>query len=216
MKKVTLIIFLLFALLTPALGQIHLRGAGKNRTAGGGGGPTVVATDNFNRADSGSLGANWTALDGGIDIASNAATTTTNSFNVSYWSGNAFNNDQYSKIRIATSPLTPNAIIEITCRVSGTSGNYNFYAVWQNSGQWGMYKQVGATSTDLIAPTNLTFSTNDIIEIRAVGTTISFYLNGTFVQSATDASLSSGSAGFNIFASNDEDPLAEDWEGGNT
>jgi hypothetical protein len=200
----------------PAIAQITLRGAG-NAPPSGGDDAGVVATDNFNHADANNLGGNWTSLDGDIDIVSNAATTTVNSFNVSYWSANAFNNDQYSKIRIATDPLTPNAIIEITCRVSGTpgAGNYSFYAVWQNSGQWGMYKQVGATSTDLIAPTNQTFVTNDVIEIRAVGTTISFYLNGSFVQSATDSSLSSGSAGFNIFASNDEDPLAEDWEGGN-
>jgi hypothetical protein len=168
--------------------------------------------------DASTLEPNWTSLDGNIQIISNQAGITNNSFNVSRWLLNPFNDNQYSKIQIATNPLSPTGIIEITCRVSGTSGagNYSYYAVWQNDGQWGLYKTVaGVGDADLIAPTNRTFSTGDTIEIRASGTTISFYHNGTLVQSVTDSSLASGSAGFNLFASNDAQPRADNWEGGN-
>lgn len=54
-----------------------------NRTGktGGGGGPGIVASDNFNRADGG-LGANWTTTGGNLRIASNVAENT----NIAEWS----------------------------------------------------------------------------------------------------------------------------------
>jgi hypothetical protein len=177
---------------------------------------SLVRTDNFNRANSANLGANWTALDGNIEIISNQAGLGTDGFNVVYWSADAFNANQYSKITITNSPFNPNIAIECSVRVSGTAGagNYNYYAGWATNGQYGIYKQVGATSTDLVAPTSHTWNVGDVIELRVNGTTLTLHQNGSQIASITDSDLSSGRPGINMFAGNGEQPRADNWEGG--
>lgn len=169
-------------------------------------------------AAAGDLGANWTALENSIEIADNEITETgLSNFSVAYWSADPFNNNQYSKIQVIQ--LASDAIIEATVRVSGSSGsgNYSFYAVWVDGTNWGMYKTVaGSGDTTLIASTARAVSSGDTVEIRASGTIISFYHNGNFVQSATDSSLTSGSAGINLYHGNGATPpIADNWEGGN-
>jgi len=108
-----------------------LRGAGS-------GGSTIVASDNFNRADSSDLGANWTIAEDDIEVSSNTAARNEDSFAVAYWSANVFNNNQYSKAQVVTVSSTPQAIVEICCRRSGSTGSLNGYSVWTDGTNWGM------------------------------------------------------------------------------
>lgn len=164
-------------------------------------------TDNFNRAD-GPLGANWTIqLGSNMAIASNQVVTTvatTDQF--AFWDADAFANNQYSKIR-ATQKVD-GAIAAARC--SSTGGTTNAYWVRKD----GIHKFVNGAYTQLLSNDAAALGVNSILEIRVSGTTIERYVDGVLDGSVTDASLSSGSAGFGQYSDNGSTVGCDDWEGG--
>ncbi len=76
-----------------------------------------------------------------------------------------------------------------------------------------LFLRTPGSFTQIGAPTG-TVSNGDTIEIRAVGTTIEGFVNGSSRGSVTDATIASGSAGIGGLGSNSS--VLDDWEGGNT
>jgi hypothetical protein len=172
--------------------------------AGGGGGAS--ASDDFNRSN-GSLGANWTNAVADIVIASNTAANSAlnDADSFVYWNAASFAADQSSKVTIVyRSDSQLLNYIAAGVRMSGSGGSYDGYVASTDgkSGightEIGRYDNGAFTSLKSVATT---FANGDIIECRAVGTTISIYKNGSYVDSVTDTTYATGQPGFGLYSS---------------
>lgn len=179
------------------------------------GGNTVVATDDFNRADSGSLGSNWTNAINGYQITSNIANPTAfGDRSFSYWSHDSFNDNQYSQAVASVNPY----LTAVAVRVGGSGAATRGYYAMCGGGTTGMGLaktfNVGVLS-QLLLGSNASAScvAGDTIRIEAQGTTITAYLNGVQVIQVTDSTYTSGSPGIHgSYTGFDE---WDNWEGGN-
>jgi hypothetical protein len=165
-------------------------------------------TDNFNRADAGSLGSPWSDTNGGFAIVSNTARSETDGLNAAEYV-QTYSNDQYSKA-IITIQATSYTGVAVRMSDTGTD-DYVFFVNPGGSG-WVLQKHVsGSVNLDSGAGT---FSNGDVIEIRAVGTDISAYKNGAELTTVSDADVASGNAGIMSFQISGVATILDDWEGG--
>lgn len=169
----------------------------------------LPATDNFNRADSANLGANWTEQGSGLAIISNAAGGNVNgAYQFDYWNADVFPNDQYSQAVIGTL----NGELLLTVRAQNVVA-FDLYALLiQADGDSYIFRWDDALPTLVSSLGNFSFSSTDVIKFTAVGTTLQAYKNGSPLgASATDATYASGSAGIGCLNIADR---WDNWEGG--
>lgn len=179
---------------------------------------SVVATDDFNRADGG-LGANWSEAataytDNQPVIVSNEVKSGGEGSydNASYWNANSFANDQYAKARISALPASGTSLMGVMVRGNGTDYCFNQYKRDSGSNKSRIYWFNAGAYTAIALQNTTTFATNDTIELEVEGTTYTMYKNGVSILSGSNASApSSGSAGLTVY---DLDERLDDWEGG--
>lgn len=181
---------------------------------------SVLATDDFNRADSSSLGANWAVAQGdgaGFAIASNACVIESSSGNYrgSYYSAVSAPNDQYSQALITQ---LSNVAQGVTVRMITSGGVRNYYAAGFNANEFGggsrIWKCVAGVFTSLATgSTSLAAGQTWYLEIQ--GTNLVFKINGATECTASDASLSSGQFGLMGAHSGAANySVFDDWAGG--
>jgi hypothetical protein len=177
----------------------------------------VAVSDNFTRANNASLGANWATPTGATPFAiltnaANIANGAGGTSGASYWSANAFADNQYAETSAGlggtapgwsgmVTPIAPGPAV----RMSASARTFYVASVffWDDGIDNGygvaLFKCVNGTFTRL-AEASVAVSAA-VVRIKAVGTTISVEVasahGGTYTQllSVTDASISSGSAG---------------------
>lgn len=197
-----------------------------------------VASDNFNRADSNSWGTGWTESEASpfqtFVISGNQGAVQLGTTDIRCGSAlrtESYNNDQYSTATFksySTNNASNLAYGGLVVRGSGSRASFTGYGILPgNSGGTNsrLVKWVNANlasngngRTDLA--TGLTISNNDILEIRANGTTISVLKNGSQIASVTDSAISTGVPGFAaqfppFTVSEAFDSRWDDWSGGN-
>lgn len=178
--------------------------------------PTVVATDNFNRAD-GPIGSNWTnAISGeGFNVSSNAATPVNDGVNaVVFWNANSFENDQYSKCILVADNVGfkgPGARFSVD----------NGYIVnASHAGTIRIQKVVGGALTEL-QNTGDTPVAGDELKIEVTGQSpnieIKAYKNGSQVGTTVtgQSDHNSGAAGIYVHDPGGLSTRVDDFEGGN-
>lgn len=173
-----------------------------------------LATDNFNRADSLDLGANWTPPAAGFDplqIVSNAVRPQTITiFNGEYYSAISWPADQYSECRLIAIPATNGP--GPAARMSTT--DQTFYVVNANTGGLQLFRvlagsvvQIGSSATVPVV--------GDILRIEAQGTTIRVLLNSVQQISVVDANIATGQAGIFVYeATAVTNSQLDEWAGG--
>lgn len=177
-------------------------------------GGTPARTDDFNRANAATLGANWTNQTANTpSVSSNQCVATASNHHCAYWSANAFNNNQYAKavVKAVSSGVS---YCGVTVRSTGNGGTTNNYHFLTDGAGGSGHTAIGKFENNVqsfILNISTTFAVNDVIELRVSGTTVSAYKNGAFLDSVVDTSHASGSAGVHVFGSAQQD----DWEGGN-
>lgn len=177
---------------------------------------TALATDDFNRADSTGLGANWTAIpsNGSGFVRSNTFSSTTDDPVAAYYNGVTWPANQYAQCKILT-PLSTGGDNGggPAVRCSGLA-NTAYFTLAHSAGTQiysvvaGSYNQEGSDS-NVPANTNLLY-----LEIQgtAPGALI-LKVAGTTRITATSALIAAGNAG--IFGAYENNPtLLDDWEGG--
>lgn len=159
---------------------------------------SVLAQDNFNRANSGSLGANWTtgtALSA-PGILSNAFATQGASDHGAFYNAITWPNNQYSQVAAVVNATSFNTDGAPLARMA--SGAWTAY-LWDisNVPQGKLFKVVATAFTGISTATNLTCNAGDTVRLETQGTTIRGLVNGSVIsgQSQTDSAISSGSAG---------------------
>ena len=173
-----------------------------------------IASDNFARPD-GLLGSNWTLGLNTLSVYNNQVQSNTagTSQTIAYWNANSFANDQFSKLVLSAAEINSTASgVGVCVRCSSTSGGngYVFYGLSVGYFQWG--KVVDGTFT-LFNQTGRVANVGDVIELDAVGTTITGLVNGTQIFSVTDSDLSSGNAGISGYGQG-TDVMANNWAAG--
>lgn len=171
----------------------------------------LPATDNFNRTDGG-LGSNWTAAYGALAILSNQVRPNNVGDEAGlYWNADTFAADQYSQATYAVAGA--NDAIGVAVRMSGSGATANYYMAYCDGATLylgkvinGVWSQIGATDSGWAA--------GDLIRLEVEGTTLRVKRGSTTRLTATDSSISSGSAGlagYNAFSAG----RIDNWEGGN-
>lgn len=183
------------------------------------------ATDNFNRANTGTLGANWTndtTTGATWEISSNTAIPTSPVTNdsMAYYTGISWGNDQYSQAVLSvTGANGAQSGVGLVLRGSGNpeaTGNAYVAAISNVSPTLFMSKFVSGTYT-LVSSSSLTYTNGDTFEFDVIGTNFFFQHSGLVVASfGTDSSISSGSPGLWLSGSTAAaSTFADNWQGGN-
>lgn len=182
----------------------------------------LPATDNFNRADAGTLGANWTKItsENDIGITSNRASNkSTGPINGDYWNADTFAGDQKSEAEVVK--FGGGNDIELSVRVRVDNAAQNYYAGGRNdfinpNDRRRIWKITGGTRSS-IAFQATALALNDVIRLEIVGTTLEIFYNGTSEFTGTDVSFASGSAGIGVRSAGGaaavDDNQLDDWTG---
>lgn len=153
---------------------------------------SVIVTDNFNRADTASLGTNWTIPGPGWTIFSNQAkaavgTEAHSCFTGAAWTGGA---DHYSEAQYVTNGMTGD-LLGASARLSTSA--VTAYAALVDGTSFALFKIVAAAYTSLASVSGGVL--NNTLRCEAQGTTIRSVLNGTVKSTVTDAAIASGNPG---------------------
>src|SRR5215813_10672580 len=175
----------------------------------------VTGSDDFNRAN-GSLGAGWADVsDGGLAIAGQAAAGTASAgVSGDIRTGESYPSDQYSQVQVTSTQLSGGQWIGPMVRAQ--NGGLNAYVGiynWNNgSPNLMLFRRSGVnTWTQLGATYNSgPLAAGATLQVSAVGSAISFLLNGVQRISVTDTSLSGGGPGIMSFGTGQVD----NWSGG--
>lgn len=172
-------------------------------------------TDDFNRADSSTLGANWTRNStGDLGIVSNQVKFNSGAtgFLQSTYTGVSWTNDHYAEVKLITLASTKD--MGCVVRGGGTSdANVTGYFFVVNdtdaavtlgsSISCGIYKLAGTSSAVLVTSSGFTqtLSANDVIRLSVTGTSLVASVNGVTKVSVTDSLYASGKPGIYISGS---------------
>lgn len=162
---------------------------------------SVLASDNFNRADENPLGNSvWATQSGQTpwQVASNVATPTdlSGTDDVSLYTGIAWPNDQYSEAQLTVNSTTGGGQ-GVGLAVRGAAGaitGYSLIADHAASNNVALFKHNAGTPTTLITITQA-WTDGATWRLEVQGTTLRGFLNGVQVITATDGVVTSGSPG---------------------
>lgn len=193
----------------------------------------AVYTDDFNRANTQVMGSNWTILQEndnggfGFKILSNQLVWDNSASAAAVMRyNNTFTADQYSQFKVVTSVYQSGSGDVRYCgpgtRLNGSGGTFNdgYVATAIISSDITNVNNItlyNGGSGSLVASGFANVSANDIIKITSVGTTHTYYRNGSSQGSGTDATFNTtNAAGVYAVLSGGGSPPAtmDDWEGG--
>jgi hypothetical protein len=181
---------------------------------------TQFATDDFNRSDSGTLGANWTDQVAGIGIVSNEANGSGGPVDdmMSFYNAVSPADDQASICTISLISLTNSRYVGVTVRASDAGSSRNSYWLLATPIETYLFKVIAGSNTLL---QTLGAVPGNKIRLEIIGDTLrafSDYGSG-FVQIGSDQAsggeLTSGYCGITIsqFPSTGDSGIVDDWEG---
>jgi len=179
----------------------------------------VLATDNFNRADTigPDMGQGWVnvtgySADNGMQIVSNAVVPTTlASDKVELYTSASFKADQYAQADISVTGATSETGIGLALR-GGFNGSY--YRIVVNKGDFIHISKFILGAFTSLAFRGTAWTDGDTLRVEVQGTTIRVYRNG-IQQGAdiTDASIVSGYSGV-AYSSTSTSASLDNWSAG--
>lgn len=160
---------------------------------------TTLASDNFNRADGTSLGANWT-----VQVARDSPAIGTNEATVAaspltpawaYYSGTSFPADQWAE-GVIGSRVHPGADEGAgpSVRMTSTGSAYGYF-VQGGATDTRLYLYNGVNGYTQLGTTAGSVGSGDTLRLEIVGTSLTVKKNGSTYITATDSTLSTGAAG---------------------
>ena len=171
----------------------------------------TLATDNFNRADGG-LGAGWTAIsDGAMSIASQQVIGTVGQNTGEIRTGETYASDQFSQISVTSTALSGGQWIAAAVRMQNSGQNaYAGLYYWNfGSPELMLFLRTGGAWTQLNAVNTAALAAGTTLKLQAVGSTISFLVNGAQRLSVTDTTLTGGAPGIMAYGN----ATADNWAG---
>ena len=171
-----------------------------------------MVSDDFNRADSGTLGANWTNVAGstwGV-VSNRAALGATGGF--TYWNAVGFDSTQSSQAVYAETTARTYAA---AARVQ--SGAATGYVLYMNGpGNALNLSKVVAGAETLLGSSIQLGATNDVLKVDCNGTTITPTVNGAAISglgAQTDSAITGGAPGMWTDPAESFGTGLDDWQG---
>lgn len=146
-------------------------------------------SDDFNRADSSNLGANWVEVSGDWSIVSNQLSPGSAGGTILLRAATAMaTNNNYAQATIAATTAASHGV---WCR-----GNSNLTSgyLWRNDGtSWDLFSVVGGSFTNIGTFAGAA-APGDVAKVQADGSTIKGFVNGVERVSVTDANVTTGTS----------------------
>jgi len=158
--------------------------------AGSGGGPVVLATDDFNR---GSLGSNWTTPSGfsSLAIASNQVVSSTASAqNAGYYNAVSLPADQWVQATVVAGGNYGG----LSLRHQTGSPN-SFYACFIALSETTIQRVVGGSYTGIATAATVNPVAGDVVRFEVVGNRLAVIVNGVEKATVIDTTLTAGGYG---------------------
>ena len=180
-----------------------------------------TGSDNFNRADSSSLGSQWasgvTAFGGEHQIVSgqvkHSASAGTSS---NRYTGTGYHGNQYSQAQIVGVPDS-GGWTGVTVREGNNTGNGYLLIAFNNGGthqDMNLYRMDAGAYTQIGTWTSV-FNAGDTIRLEVAGSTLTAYKNGSVLGTATDATYALGQPGIQSHTATGTDgAYLDNWQGG--
>ena len=184
-----------------------------------------MASDNFTRANENPIAGNWTALSTtgqfapGQLISDSVEGTIVGRESDYYWNAESPSDDQFSEVTIGAIVVANEPAVGVILRASPGQGYV--LAVQAHAGyfDWTIEKAIGGVLSVIAdgTVTGPTLASGDVIQGAVQGTLLSLLRNGVFVGGASDASIASGSYGFDVlpFVSTSDISIVS-WNGGSS
>lgn len=154
---------------------------------------SVIVCDNFNRANSTGLGANWSAGSGQtqLNVSSNTATGPSG-YGQSYWSADSIGADQFCRAKPVSTVNASGRHGYVGVRTNNGSVGGGYWLEFNDTNYRLYYTDSGGTDHNFESGAT-GFTTSDFAEIRVSGTTINGWKNGVkLTADYTDSNISSG------------------------
>lgn len=181
---------------------------------------SVLASDNFDRANNTDLGSSWDVQTGEArhGIVSNTAQPSDIGNDCSENNNSvSWPDDQYSKGKLSMVGGSDGngAGPGVAVRMSASARTYyRAVANKASSNNIEVAKMVAGTYTSLAQRTQA-WTDEDVLELRVIGTTLRVFYNGTQLGGdITDSSIASGRAGIAYSSGSMTSASINDWEGG--
>ncbi|MFJ5973529.1 hypothetical protein [Streptomyces sp. NPDC093060] len=146
-------------------------------------------TDDFNRADSTNLGANWVEVSGDWSIVSNQLSSGSAGGTIILRAAGAMaTSDNSAQVTIAATAAVSHGV---WCR--GNSNISQGY-LWRNDGtSWNLFSVVGGSFTSIGSFAGAAVA-GDVAKVQAVGSTIKGFVNGIARVTVTDTNVTTGTS----------------------
>lgn len=152
----------------------------------------MSVSDDFNRADAATLGANWTDINLGNQIVGNSCRGENNgAYNASIYSGSSWDDDHGSEATIIDGTPDP---ADCGPLVRGAAGPDYYYGMWHATGLRRIYRFDDGSAT-LLANFDGTVAEGDVILLTATGSTLEYFRNAGSLGTTSDGTYGSGSPG---------------------
>lgn len=161
-----------------------------------------IVSDDFNRANSTGLGANWTSVTNHFDIVSNQAVSNVAGDNQNVYTGASWTggNDHYAEFAIISIVTTGQDTGPIV-RSATASETFYYFALNYVDASVGLGSSFScavqkAPSFTVISSATITVSANDVLRLEANGTSLTAKVNGvTKIGPSSDSAIASGKPG---------------------
>jgi hypothetical protein len=169
--------------------------------------PQTTLTDDFNRADSGTMGTasggfSWTQYGAGMGVASNQLVTNSLSFGWGRAESDLSSADHTAQLDVISYHTTADGAAAGAVRYDASVNTCYFGLLYSGSPQYQLWKVVGGIASLLNSGTGTT-SPPETVKTGIVGSTITIYQSGASVLSTTDTSITGNlRVGINSYAGN--------------
>jgi pectate lyase len=171
----------------------------------------ATRSDSFDRADSSSLGVDWTEDYGDWAIASNnVRCDSTNDYQKARWTGAAMDSSNYYVEMPARSGAAAIGIGPAARLVGSATVSYYAYMIFGGDSAYLVYIN-GGSETILDTGSAITASTNYTLRIEVDGSTIRGYLNGSLDCEATNSALTAGAPGIASYGGSNANTYGTQW-----
>lgn len=178
-------------------------------------GRSVVASDNFNRAD-GAPGSDWSQVrpaTGTVEILSNEVRNITGNAGVRWVGAGSFSGDQYSAMKfrgLGGTGQTVQVWVRVSADVDGARDYY--FAQVVDGGLFEAGSIINGSASIIFSTGTYTFNNEDELSIEVVDGHVVAMINGSEIGSFDDANLTTGVPGFGFIGTGAA--RGDDWSGG--
>jgi hypothetical protein len=156
---------------------------------------TPLATDDFNRADNTTLGANWTLVDRTMGIASGAAVPGVLNWCSAYYNAAVFTDDQWSEVVVGAAIAGGGGLGPMVRMKT----DFSYYYLYADGSFIYLQKITAGSAATTIATITQTIGIGADLLLDVQGSTLKSFINGVCRNISTDTSNTTGTPGMFCF-----------------